>query len=879
MLALGLGAGVALSRRLQPEHAAAGRDRPELVRLRRRRLAARLDPGRAQPRAGAALAACRRGCRRRRSRSRTAASTSTAASTTSASRAPRGRDVTAGKARPGRLDDHAAARAQSLHGQRERTFSASSRRRASRSSCRDKWSKDKILDEYLNTVYYGNHAYGVEAAAQTYFSKHASQLTLAQAALLAGLPQAPSIYDPFHDPQAALARRNEVLRAMLADERRSRQAQYRRGDSAAHAQAEAGPASTRTIKEPYFFSYVIDELEQEYGANTVREGGLKVYTTIDPRLQRLANEGDPRRAAVQDRPGRGDRLGRAGHRRDPRDDRRRAHEGRTSSTSPRSRRGRPARRSRRSCSPRRSSRASTPTRPTTPPRRSRARSGRGARQPTRGRCTPTTTPTSARRRSRAATLASDNTVYAQLTLDVGPTYVWQHGAPLGVHLAPDKPVASIGLGSLAVSPLDMAAAYATFAGDGHLREADGDHEGRPARRQGRHRRRAGAKPQTKRVVSPGVAWKVNDVLQQNARVRHRRRLRRRRPPERRQDRHDREPRRRLVRRLHAPALDRRLDGLSRRARSRCSTSTARRSRRDVPGADLARVHGGGALATAPSLDFPAAEALPALDDFTQGYFGSLGYVATTTTTTTTSRRPTTVRRRRPDRGHAARRRRRRTADDCAAAAAAAPAGRRRAGAAAAARRRRPSRSRRRRWSSPPSSSSSSSVASLSVVATVVVGGGGASVPARGGRRSARGRRRRRRGGRRRRGRRLRQSLSRCAVVVVGAVVVAGAVVCVVAVGTLGRLRRGRRRRARAAAACVSANASAGAAQQRRRRRARPAATTRRGASARRDAACGSAAGRDHHASRRSSSLSSREERRAVGAAARAGSCASDASTA
>ena len=59
-----------------------------------------------------------------------------------------------------------------------------------------KWSKDKILDEYLNTVYYGNHAYGVEAASQTYFSKHASQLTLAEAALLAGLPQAPSDYDP-----------------------------------------------------------------------------------------------------------------------------------------------------------------------------------------------------------------------------------------------------------------------------------------------------------------------------------------------------------------------------------------------------------------------------------------------------------------------------------------------------------------------------------------------------------------------------------------------------------------------------------------------------------------------------------------------------------
>src|SRR3954466_6520113 len=77
-----------------------------------------------------------------------------------------------------------------------------------------KWTKPRILDEYLNTVYYGNHAYGVEAAAQTYFSKHASQLTLLQSALLAGLPQAPSDYDPYHNPQAAPHRRDQGRRAV-----------------------------------------------------------------------------------------------------------------------------------------------------------------------------------------------------------------------------------------------------------------------------------------------------------------------------------------------------------------------------------------------------------------------------------------------------------------------------------------------------------------------------------------------------------------------------------------------------------------------------------------------------------------------------------------
>src|ERR671922_264626 len=77
------------------------------------------------------------------------------------------------------------------------------------------WSRNRVLSTYLNQVYYGNHAYGIEAAAQTYFSRSARRLSLAQSALLAGLPQAPSVYDPFDEPKVALKRRNDVLRAML----------------------------------------------------------------------------------------------------------------------------------------------------------------------------------------------------------------------------------------------------------------------------------------------------------------------------------------------------------------------------------------------------------------------------------------------------------------------------------------------------------------------------------------------------------------------------------------------------------------------------------------------------------------------------------------
>jgi membrane peptidoglycan carboxypeptidase len=146
-------------------------------------------------------------------------------------------------------------------------------------------SKRQILADYLNVVYYGNQAYGVAAAAQTYFSKRASQLSVDEAALLAGLPQAPSMDDPLRDPQAALARRNEVLRAMLVN-----------GDLGADAYAWAVKqplglhpgALYRTIREPYFFGYVEQQLVAQYGERLVESGGLRVRTTIDPRLQRLA---------------------------------------------------------------------------------------------------------------------------------------------------------------------------------------------------------------------------------------------------------------------------------------------------------------------------------------------------------------------------------------------------------------------------------------------------------------------------------------------------------------------------------------------------------------------------------------------------------------
>jgi penicillin-binding protein 1A len=153
----------------------------------------------------------------------------------------------------------------------------------------DQHSKDWILTQYLNTAPYGTNygatAIGVEAAAQTYYSKHAQDLTLPEAAMIAGLPQAPSQYNPLLNPRAALARRNEVLQAM-----------EHAGDITPSEYADAvgqglgldpGHKYNR-IRQPYIFDLVKQELEDRYGLNTVENGGLKVFTTIQPRLQEAA---------------------------------------------------------------------------------------------------------------------------------------------------------------------------------------------------------------------------------------------------------------------------------------------------------------------------------------------------------------------------------------------------------------------------------------------------------------------------------------------------------------------------------------------------------------------------------------------------------------
>ncbi|HNQ16524.1 MAG TPA: PBP1A family penicillin-binding protein [Candidatus Woesebacteria bacterium] len=146
------------------------------------------------------------------------------------------------------------------------------------------YTKDQILEMYLNYISYGGTAVGIEAASQQYFGKPASQLSLAEAAILAGLPQAPSRYSPFQsDQSAAKNRQSEVLRRMAEDDYISEaEAEIARTDTLNFA------LSKTDILAPHFVFFVRDQLVEKYGVETVEKGGLRVTTTLDYDLQQTA---------------------------------------------------------------------------------------------------------------------------------------------------------------------------------------------------------------------------------------------------------------------------------------------------------------------------------------------------------------------------------------------------------------------------------------------------------------------------------------------------------------------------------------------------------------------------------------------------------------
>jgi penicillin-binding protein 1A len=150
-----------------------------------------------------------------------------------------------------------------------------------------RYSKDEILNIYLNQVYLGSGAYGIEAAARTYFGKTTDQLTLAEGAMLAGLPAAPNKYSPINHLDRAYQRRGHVLRRMVDE-----------GKITAAEAANAGkepfvkqPAKEEHFKAPYFVEYIRQQLAEKYGSTALYRGGLNVYTTLDLQMQELAEKG------------------------------------------------------------------------------------------------------------------------------------------------------------------------------------------------------------------------------------------------------------------------------------------------------------------------------------------------------------------------------------------------------------------------------------------------------------------------------------------------------------------------------------------------------------------------------------------------------------
>jgi penicillin-binding protein 1A len=375
------------------------------------------------------------------------------------------------------------------------------------------WTKDRILAGYLNQIFYGSHAYGVEAAAQTYFSKRARNLTLVEAATLAGLPQAPSQYDPIKAPERAVARRNDVLRAMYAN-----------GDITRpeFETALAAPLRTRPgrlysrIREPYFFSYMLEQLNKEYGARTVQSGGLRVYTTVDRRMQIAARKAitqtlpyktDPAAALVAINPENGFikamiavTPGKKGNKFNLASQGTRQPgstfktfvlaaaiaEGISPSTSYLS----------------------------APFKYDPAGDGDCDAEPPTAWCPETYDRSYSGVTSiHSATLRSDNSVYARLTLDVGPEKVAEMARKLGVRSRlPIVP--SLGLGSGEVSPLDMSSAYATLAAGGVYSEPTAIRKvvlanGQPDVDAG------WGKVKRQRVIPAWVAWEVTQILEDN----------------------------------------------------------------------------------------------------------------------------------------------------------------------------------------------------------------------------------------------------------------------------------------------------------------------------------------------------------------------------
>ena len=369
-------------------------------------------------------------------------------------------------------------------------------------------SRREILGSYLNIASYGtvdgSTAIGVGAAAQIFFSKPVWKLGLPEAALLAGLPQAPSEHNPLLSPAAARGRRNQVLAKMAKLGYVSR-ARARRAE-ASGLRVDLSDAWFRH-RQPYFFDYVENELIERYGVNTVRRGGLEVDTTIEPELQRVALEAmrstlpystDPASALVSI---------------DPRNGRIRAMV--SSTRYGQSRFNLAAQAHRQPGSTFKAFVLTTAIKQGVDPYRTYYTSKPlNLYLPRWGHWEVHTADLGYQGtiNLKQATVTSDNTVFAQLDLDLGPKAVARTAESMGI-TSPLDGIPAEGIGGLrvGVSPLEMADAYATLASGGVHRDPvaiarvvfPGGRVERPQR------------PHPRRVLSRPVAWEVTRLLHDN----------------------------------------------------------------------------------------------------------------------------------------------------------------------------------------------------------------------------------------------------------------------------------------------------------------------------------------------------------------------------
>jgi penicillin-binding protein 1A len=370
-----------------------------------------------------------------------------------------------------------------------------------------RWSKDKILTAYLNTIYFGNGAYGVQQAAITYFHHGADKLGWAEAALLAGVPSDPSRYDPVTNPEAARERRDTVLKAML-DQGDITYAQYANARRAklpnpdhVHLSGARGPA-------PYFTNYVQQQLVDRYGSGQVFGGGLRVTTTIDLNVQRFArqaitkwltNPNGPSAALVAVDPRTGGVLAMIGGNNYRKSQFNLAVQGERQPGSS----FKPfvlATALKDGISPD----SEFESGPVEIPLGDKVWSVHNYENSDLGRISLAT-----------ATEVSDNTVYAQLTQLVGPAAIVRTATQLGI-TSPLKSYFAIGLGAEAVNPLEMARAFSAFANGG--RRIDGAAFGDRPRAVSVVRNEAGRivdnnVPVSRHVLTANTAALVTSLLQ------------------------------------------------------------------------------------------------------------------------------------------------------------------------------------------------------------------------------------------------------------------------------------------------------------------------------------------------------------------------------